>query len=356
MCDGKTHEGNVDFVNHRNEWGQSALQNAAANGHVDIVTRLLDAKAACSANSQGNTPLHWACLMGHLECVKKLVASKADVNVRNQIGRTCLDEAYQRGHSNVFDFLAELQAQPGKQAMDDAAAENARGDDDEEEDEAALKLPTYRVPLLPDAAATVDWEKCPVATLSHYRTESKTTDPVATVQLCRLGDKFIRGRFQVRGEIVRATRLENGQEVWKDSCCEWFVQPAGSVAYINFEFNALGRVLAMVIRDPTRTETGFKDYRRFEASDYESIQVSASLQNGPIVGEEATEWSLEFTISLELLTRLLGPLDFSRAWRCNFNKCGDETKYPHWATWSPIEALEFHAPKCFGFLAFAGDE
>lgn len=67
----QTHANNADFVNHRNEWGQSALQNASANGHTDIVTRLLAAGARASdPNPEGNTALHWACLMGHVDVVK----------------------------------------------------------------------------------------------------------------------------------------------------------------------------------------------------------------------------------------------------------------------------------------------
>ena len=34
----------------------------------------------------------------------------------------------------------------------------------------------------------------------------------------------------------------------------------------------------------------------------------------------------------------------------NLYKCGDETDAPHWATWSKVERLDFHAPEFFGRL------
>jgi ankyrin repeat protein len=129
----------ASFVNHQNEWGQSALACACANGHVGIVTALLGAGADVNlANKEGNSALHWACLMGQLAIVKLLVDSgRVDLNLRNRLGRTPLDEAYDRGHSAVFDFLAELSATPGKAAMEACEAENQRaeeeGDGKEEE-------------------------------------------------------------------------------------------------------------------------------------------------------------------------------------------------------------------------------
>ncbi|MCK7480493.1 MAG: carbohydrate-binding family 9-like protein [Candidatus Moduliflexus flocculans] len=39
----------------------------------------------------------------------------------------------------------------------------------------------------------------------------------------------------------------------------------------------------------------------------------------------------------------------------NFYKCGDETEFPHYGAWSPVEtpAPDFHRPEFFGEIVFA---
>jgi hypothetical protein len=68
-----------------------------------------------------------------------------------------------------------------------------------------------------------------------------------------------------------------------------------------------------------------------------------------------TEWRLGFSIPLDLLERYAGRLRALKGsqWRANFNKCGDETSRPHWATWAPVDELNFHKPECFGKIKFA---
>jgi hypothetical protein len=123
-------------VNHQNEWGQSALQCAVANGHAAICQALIEAGAEVNRpNKEGNCPLHWAALMGKIDCVKLLVEAQADVNFRNELGRTALDECHARGHSKVFDYLVEQSALPGKEAMEEAQRMNEEAAKDEKEKE-----------------------------------------------------------------------------------------------------------------------------------------------------------------------------------------------------------------------------
>ncbi|TYI19082.1 hypothetical protein ES332_A07G139900v1 [Gossypium tomentosum] len=52
--------------------GRTALDMAAANGHLDIVEYLIGRGVDVNAsNVENNTPLHWACLNGHVELRNK---------------------------------------------------------------------------------------------------------------------------------------------------------------------------------------------------------------------------------------------------------------------------------------------
>merc|ERR1719491_2604164 len=65
--------------------GATALLMGSANGHLEVVRALLEAKASTEVpNEAGNTPLHWAALNGHLEVCRALVEAHADLNVRNE--------------------------------------------------------------------------------------------------------------------------------------------------------------------------------------------------------------------------------------------------------------------------------
>jgi hypothetical protein len=85
------------------------------------------------------------------------------------------------------------------------------------------------------------------------------------------------------------------------------------------------------------------------------VAVRSSLP--PVVEPELEgplAWQLAFFIPTTLLERhvgAIGPLPGER-WRANLYKCGDRTSHPHWASWSPVDALNFHLPHCFGELRF----
>ncbi|RUS33839.1 ankyrin repeat protein [Jimgerdemannia flammicorona] len=80
------------FLAAKDEFGNTALHMASANGHLETVEYLLATLATLSdvptaehintRNEQGNTPLHWAALNGHLEVVEALVKRGADCKVR----------------------------------------------------------------------------------------------------------------------------------------------------------------------------------------------------------------------------------------------------------------------------------
>lgn len=81
----------IDYKNA--EEGNSALHFAAANGHLECITKLLEHNASINLqNNSKNTALHWAGLCGQLEAIKLICewhekhpdsAQKADPNVKN---------------------------------------------------------------------------------------------------------------------------------------------------------------------------------------------------------------------------------------------------------------------------------
>merc|ERR1712083_1276009 len=80
---------------------------ASANGHVEVVRALLDARATTAlANEAGSRPLHWASLNGHLDVCRTLLDSGADANLRNEFDRRPFEEAFGRQHAEICELLA----------------------------------------------------------------------------------------------------------------------------------------------------------------------------------------------------------------------------------------------------------
>ena len=70
--------------------------------------------------------------------------------------------------------------------------------------------------------------------------------------------------------------------------------------------------------------------------------------------EKPTTWVNQLFVPFAVISKYAGELPpiAGEVWRGNFYKCGDKTSHPHWAAWSPVRALNFHDPECFGRLQF----
>lgn len=104
-------------VRAKDRHGKCALHEAAANGHVEALEWLRE-KAGCNAEEldAGDDiqarPIHWAAAFGHTTVVQDLVAAGADLEVAaggSNPGRP-LDWATSRGHTAVRDTLLKLGA------------------------------------------------------------------------------------------------------------------------------------------------------------------------------------------------------------------------------------------------------
>lgn len=134
------------------------------------------------------------------------------------------------------------------------------------------------------------------------------------------------------------------EDVWDDSCMEVFLNcfpELPEAKYLNVEMNAAGTALCAF---------GTVEDRMFLLEmGLPQPEVTASRGSD----ETGSYWQVRCVIPESLLEALYQrPCRFAPGdqLRGNFYKCGDETAAPHWASWSPVSAVQFHCPEEFGIL------
>jgi hypothetical protein len=211
-------------------------------------------------------------------------------------------------------------------------------------------------PPAPDADwNSTAWQKSEILTVSHFRPESSEHHPLVQARLL-WDETALHGIFHVRDRYVRCVRTRYFDEVWKDSCVEFFVEPVSGGGYFNFEFNCGGAHLCNYITDHRRVEGGFARADKLPPEIGKQVSVHSTLP--PVVDPELAEptyWSLQFRIPYKVFEHYTGKLGnpAGQTWRGNFFKCAEEVSHPHWASWSPVDEFNFHLPRCFGHLRFA---
>lgn len=222
---------------------------------------------------------------------------------------------------------------------------------------AAAAKSIYRVGRMKDnPVIDADWNKAAwkdVAplTVEHYMGKEPAHQPKAQAKVA-YDDRFIYLIWKVEDQYVLARRTQHRQDVWRDSCAEFFFTPGGDPlarGYFNLETNCAG-VKLLEGHIPGTKE-------KIKAEDFASIVTANSLK-GPIDPEidKPTTWTLEYKIPFSLLERFIqierpGP---GITWRANFYKCADQSSHPHWLTWAPVTNPKpsFHLPRYFGVLEF----
>jgi len=142
-------------------------------------------------------------------------------------------------------------------------------------------------------------------------------------------------------------------DVYKDSCVEFFANPAPAAGggYFNFEANCCGVV-----------HLGFGEgrgnRRLADEGVHARIQVATSIPTD--TKDESPNddgWWLAAKLPFETLSEFAGVQvkpAAGDAWRANFYRCGGKTD-GQYACWNPItvQRPDFHRPECFGTLEFA---
>jgi hypothetical protein len=202
------------------------------------------------------------------------------------------------------------------------------------------------------------WREAETLTIGNFLARSSDHRPLVQARVLH-DDQSLYVFFRVEDRYVRSVATNYLDPVCRDSCVEFFVEPVAGKGYFNIEFNCGGTLLLFYIEDPTRNPGGpteFKKMTKVEKEIAEQIKVAHSMPNvvEPEIAEPTT-WLLQYSVPISVFETYVGHLGTlpGRTWRGNFYKCADKSSHPHWASWAPLDAVNFHLPKCFAPITFA---
>ena len=149
--------------------------------------------------------------------------------------------------------------------------------------------------------------------------------------------------FEVQEEYVKGQYIRPNENVWEDSCVEFFVSFDNRETYYNIEFNVLGVGLIGYGRSVKA------DRNRLPAADILRIQTFSAVQT--IQGKK--QWQQVLQIPIALFEKQASELEGTTAY-ANFYKCGDGLPQPHFIAWNAIDSPtpNFHQPAFFGQIEF----
>ncbi len=155
-------------------------------------------------------------------------------------------------------------------------------------------------------------------------------------------------KFYVTEQWFKAEKTETNQDVYEDSCVEFFVSPSDDEIYYNLEFNGIGTCLM-------GSGTGREDIRRADP------EIISRIRRVTSVGEKSVSeksggfsWTITMAIPFNVFFRHSITELNGKTFRANFYKCGDKLSVPHYVTWNPVETEkpDYHKPEYFGVLKF----
>lgn len=155
-------------------------------------------------------------------------------------------------------------------------------------------------------------------------------------------------KYFITEDCFKAEQTESNQNVWEDSCVEFFISPADDDLYYNFEFNGIGTCLLGV-------GTSRSDRHRADPLIIAGIRRKSSV--GPLPVAETVgkfTWTLTLAIPLKIFFHHKIETLKGKDIKANFYKCGDKLTKPHYVTWNQVRTPkpDFHRPEYFGTIKF----
>lgn len=164
--------------------------------------------------------------------------------------------------------------------------------------------------------------------------------PKCSFQIGHTGSHVVL-HYHIVEEYVRAMYMKHNDDIWKDSCVEFFVSLDGKQTYYNFEFNMIGSGLIGYGSKEKEERARLNSEIIDTVSTYSCFRKNKGLK----------EWNTILMIPVTILEveSLKG-----EKFHANFYKCGDELPKPHFLSWAPIpnETPNFHLPEFFGEIEF----
>ena len=161
------------------------------------------------------------------------------------------------------------------------------------------------------------------------------------------GNKELYLKFIVDDKYFVARNTETNQNIYEDSCVEFFVAPSDD-GYYNFEINAIGACLM-----------GFGPSK--EERPRVNPKIVSKIRRLPSFGKKAQEeeirdvlWNIVIAVPLSVFFKHQIKDLSGCQFKTNFYKCGNLLSVPHYLSWNPIktEKPNFHKPEYFGTMVF----
>ncbi|NSW90041.1 MAG: carbohydrate-binding family 9-like protein [Firmicutes bacterium] len=198
------------------------------------------------------------------------------------------------------------------------------------------------------------WKNVPVINIDNFPWDNNGYRPKTEAKLFYT-DTHFHIFFKSWENEIKITYHNMNDDVYKDSCVEFFIKPKpdSDSRYFNFEMNSIGTLLLGL------GDNRYDRERIILDNPFEIFGISTSVTKDIVESYNNSEsqnkfWAVEYSIPFTFIERYFGKLNIRPGYRLegNFYKCGDETKFPHFGCWNPIkvESPDFHRPEFFGDL------